>query len=725
MTFKYVTYYNDTMKKRSEREKTEVQPLTGKGKLFATLLIPFAYVIISIMLDVALFAFLGWSFPTAYIFSLALIVLFAALISCIPSRVAQLVIFSVLLSFKAFAVVGMTIAYEFLGEMFALELFRSIREVLSGNEVIEFNSWGPVITVIALVGAFVAFGIFIAVKYKRHRAGYGLKQIIAAVCIVAMCITTWGIAYMALPEHDNTLTANQANKRFALNTFNMNRHFYLQSFGMTLFLTRNIIEVINLGPFFTVQGLYEGHLSPELRENTPLEHMLNQDYNLIMFMLEAIELDAINPFLTPNLWRIKSMSTWVDGYYATERTSFTEYTALTGSGLRGNEMHRDFHHVYVPHALPNIFRRAGHDQVAAFHNFQRSFYRRDQMFVPHGLGFHRLFCMDSYPGTQTHSVMEHNSDREMFETMINDMVPKNQTFFSYILNVGSHAPHFISRAVFPNGNTNNSLGLGTVPQFQRAFNEVYEMLPLMQRLYPRLNGNASERRGVMAYLTTIRDLDIGIGIMLDRLETTPDHRFPGKFLIDTTAMVLFSDHYNYVTNMYEGNNGQGLLSRGQQSGLIGDRLPFIIFNPRDTQTRGLEQSPGAVNPATFELGHISYIGNRIERFMSNLDIYRTITHLFNIRTSDKFTLGVSVFEPNSYSVGVGFSSGWFWGVCLTTNRHFRTRDMINFGGVRPCNRTMEIFLSQVNTQLATMLATRPFFENNSFWNSQARHYRFW
>jgi len=715
--------------------------------LAAALLIPLLYVVASVFFDIILFIMLGWSFPSAYWFSLFLIVTLALIVSTIPARWIQIAIFGSFLAFNAIAVVGNNIAYDQLGELFVLENFRAFNEIMAGNEASSVSSVGSIVLVASVWLAFLAGVIFSAYKLRKHRAGYRWKGVVATTSMILIIFGTFALNIVLLPDLYDDLKDNRTNNRFTFTNFNFNRFHYLMTFGPSMFYARNLAEIIGLGPMLTDGGLYRLYDfdagNPTL-ENAPLEFQLGPDYNLIMLMMETIELDSINPFLTPNLWRLKEHSTWVNGYYAMERTCFTEYVSLTGTHLRGMEMWSSFRNVNVSPSLPHIFRREEFDQIGGFHNFRRNFYRRDIMFSPYRLGF--CFIRDmTYYDAPLYTAFELNSDSLLFDTMIEDIAPENKRFFSYVLNVGTHAPHFGSRAVFPLVQGGRLVFdeygrnvLTSVPQYSQSLEDVLEMEDKLSYFYPRLNsGNNIERNAIIAFLTTMRDYDKGIGILIEHLENTPDFvRDPtgNTYLIDTTALVLYSDHFNYVaTNNRLNNNRGGFLSRTMQDQLLGERLVFMIYNPSDYQVRSrpslLDTLPTHEFNYETKIMHdngdgTKGIGRRIDRFMGISDIYRTVTHLFDIQTSDRFTLGRSVLDPNSYSIGIGFVTGIYFGLCFTTGEQFTTRDLITFRGTRPCDNTMAVFRQRITTSMATMLHLVSFFERNSFVREPASQYVF-
>jgi len=276
--------------------------------------------------------------------------------------------------------------------------------------------------------------------------------------------------------------------------------------------------------------------------------MLDSNYNLIMLMMETGEYNAINPVLTPNLEQLKEMSTWVDGYYSTERTCFTEYASLTGSYAMGNEMWRDYPNTDVTQSLGSVFRRAYEAkgtpyQIGGFHTYDAEFYGRENMFTPdhYGFDFIRDISDPRYGGNTINKAFNTNSDYTMFDTMQEDIAPSDGTsFLSWVLGVSTHCPHFNSENVWYNkdGQIESS--------FPESLAEITEpeTYQALEDLYPKLkNGDATEKLACMSFLVGIREYDRGIGVLLDHLR---GNNANGVDLLKNTAIVLYSDHYDYM-----------------------------------------------------------------------------------------------------------------------------------------------------------------------------------
>jgi len=443
-----------------------------------------------------------------------------------------------------------------------------------------------------------------------------------------------------------------------------------------------------------------------------------------MLMMEGIENAAINPTLTPNIWSIKEMSTSVDGYYGIEKTTQTEQLALTGANTLGQEVYLSYSNVTMPQALPSIFAREGYDSVSAFHDYKKDFYNRNVMFSPDVMGFKNFYNEEDY-GQTPQDQLPTNSDLLMFSSLVDKMAPSDESFFSYILNVATHGSHFdlgASVIDYKLDDTGNRIQdkwghwLFTSDLYPEALSDIYANYDEFAKLYPKLTiGNDDERMALFRYCIETNEYDRGIGVLLNYLEKTPDlkHDLTGKtMLINTTALVFYTDHYVYTDYQHPANPGGSVFGDNNNTSPVGEKLPFIIYNPRDTDAR--------TNPKT------------ITRFTSNMDIYPTVCDLFGINTSRKFTFGYSVFDPQSMdsSLGMTILTSTFFGFsyepgkAYNTGTPYSTKDFDTFSGDRPTDNAITHAEQQAAVMLQTAASIKSFYSTNTMKDQEDAYYYF-
>jgi hypothetical protein len=678
-----------------------------KRTFFGVLLIPLAYILTEFLLDFALFAIIGIPFPKYWATSFLLVLVIALIIACIPSRGSQITIFSFIILCRAITTVGNLVAYENLGEIFILETLRSFRELLGAADAARYDGTWHFILVGLIVAAFVFTCAVSKIKFRRQRPGFPPNSVAAVLAIVIIISTGIIVQFRQHEKNAASMTNLERliDEHYSITDFS-NRSRALYSFGSPLFYCNNLMSIIGLKnttvDATAVKPSTGGWEDVAYYGN--YEHKLDKNYNLIMLMFETGEYNGIDPVLTENLWKLRGMSSWSDEYYSIERTAFSEYISLNGIQAMGAEMWRDYTNVNQTVSLPNIFRRAWENddipfQIGGFHTFEKEFYNRDLLFKAHINGMDFMRDMETYHLPVNDTTLAANSDAKFVAAALNDIAPTNKRFMSYFLNVSTHAPHFNAKFLRHEGDTYTS-------DFPESLAFVLSHFDTLAEKYPKMkSSNRDIADAAIAYVVSLREYDTAIGILLNHLESTG--------LIDKTAIVLYGDHYDYVSyaNMYNPERGS-LLSNNNIESPIGEKLAFMVYNPRDKITGGE--------------------GRKIDGFMANNDIYKTVCHLFDVQTNKNFTLGNSILarinNPTPpISVGIAFYKGQFFGTDIDDpSIHWSTRDFKTYetnNGVQPSQKTIRAAKARMETYAGTIFKTRPYFQSNYFREDRRCYYQ--
>lgn len=234
------------------------------------------------------------------------------------------------------------------------------------------------------------------------------------------------------------------------------------------------------------------------------------DYNLIVLCAEAFSTAALDPELTPTLYRMAHEGFVFNHYYNSfpNNTTDGEYALCMGllpDKTRGKTASSFYasRNSYLPMALGNIFSEQRALQGRAYHNHIGSFYGRS---LTHpNMGYKCKFARNGMSFTTSWPT----SDLEMMEQSIPDYLGQEQ-FLAYYMTFSGHMEY------------NRSVN----PMAQRNYNLVRD-LPYSEAAKCYLSGNI-ELEKAMAYL-------------MERLEEAG--------VADHTAIVLAGDHFPYgLTN---------------------------------------------------------------------------------------------------------------------------------------------------------------------------------
>lgn len=293
----------------------------------------------------------------------------------------------------------------------------------------------------------------------------------------------------------------------------------------TLIANSNNKEVVSLLEYFkssssTNQNDYTGYF---------------KDKNLIFILAEGFNQIAVDPNLTPTLYKLTHQGFVFNNFYSPVFLSTTggEFQATTG--LIPTQAILKMWKANTPniyYALGNSFNRLNYT-TNAYHDWTYSYYERNKTMPT--LGF------TSYTGCRNGLEKEINckwlpSDIEM----MNVTVPKYDTeekFMTYYITVSGHAPYYMS--------SGNSIALK---------NKSYVVdLPYSN--------------SVKAYLATQIELDKALEVLLNKLETDG--------ILDDIVIALVGDHYPYTLSTDEINE----ISSYEKDGVVEvNHSNFIIWN---------------------------------------------------------------------------------------------------------------------------------------------------
>ena len=233
---------------------------------------------------------------------------------------------------------------------------------------------------------------------------------------------------------------------------------------------------------------------------------LLSDYNLIVLCAESFDTGAIQPEITPNLYRLSQEGILFENYYNSfpNTTTDGEYALMQGlypdttrsKAVSSLYASRDS---YLPFTLGNAFGEQRGFQCWGYHNYEGSYYGRNESHP--NMGYTMRFAGDGMTFTTTWPA----SDLEMMEQSVDDYIGQEQ-FHAYYMTFSGHYKYDVKT---------NALA-------KRNFDAVKD-LPY---------DNTTK-----AYLSCNIELDKAVGYLMERLEQAG--------VADKTAIVIAGDHFPY------------------------------------------------------------------------------------------------------------------------------------------------------------------------------------
>lgn len=242
-----------------------------------------------------------------------------------------------------------------------------------------------------------------------------------------------------------------------------------------------------------------------------------EGYNLIYICAESYCQYAIDPVVTPTLYRLSKGGIVLNNYYNSFKNTTTngEFAFMTGlwpdvsraakNGTAVGSFAQSSKNL-IPFALGNMFKTKGLESLA-YHNYYGHYYRRSTTHP--NLGYVSKF-MKAKSGEEgmTFTTRWPASDYEMMEQSVDEFIDKDQ-FSVYYMTFSGHGPY----------SSDNPMCVKNI----KAVRELTKDRDLSE--------------GARQYLAANMELDKGLEYLVKRLEDA------GK--LDKTLIVLTGDHYPY------------------------------------------------------------------------------------------------------------------------------------------------------------------------------------
>lgn len=318
-----------------------------------------------------------------------------------------------------------------------------------------------------------------------------------------------------------------------------------------------------------------------------------KDKNFILIMAEALEPYAIDPDLSPNLYRLMQESWYFDNFYAPlyyRNTADTEFMVQTGFYPNKNVQLSMERYVdnYFPNTFPRLFNHRDYTAYA-FHNFSDHFYPRET-FHPNALGYERYFGPEALnlitPPAEEREARGHywHSDLEMFENGLPYLL-EEERFFGYFLTVTGHLPYEAERHDFAR-----------------------KHYPTIEAIL-EATGREDIDESLKYYHASQWEFDLAVGYLLDTLEE--------QGLLDDTVIAIFGDHYAYGLSqevIWDYDH-----KKGGESPLDIHKVPLLIYH------QGIE-------PQVFS------------QTFSTIDLLPTFSNMFNLNLDYQQIIGQDAFN---------------------------------------------------------------------------------
>ena len=307
-------------------------------------------------------------------------------------------------------------------------------------------------------------------------------------------------------------------------------------------------------------------------------------YNLVMLVAEGFSPYAIDPVLTPTLYKMQQEGFEFTNFYTPVwgvSTSDGEYTACTDlipkSGVWS--FYRTANNL-MPFCLGNMFKSIGVDQTYAYHNNTASYYHRDLSHPNMGYNYKGI-------GTGVEQYVDKvwpQSDHQMVAGSIDEYLNSEKPFHAYYMTVSGHL-HYTKMGNY---------------QSAKHWDKVKDL-------------SCSET--LKAYYACNIELDLAMEELLRRLNEAG--------VADKTVIAITPDHYPYGLEQGEGDKyalWEEMLGHPVETNFELYKSVFLLY------------CQSTKSPPT------------VEKYCYSVDILPTILNLFGFNYDSRLLMGSDIFS---------------------------------------------------------------------------------
>lgn len=551
--------------------------------------------------------------PTYFVLDLAVFVIVAGIISVLPRKGANAVMY-VFIGLQALINIVNATLYKVFGDIFSFDMMKLGAEAVSAFKL-EFIDFWSILANFALLAGLIVLQVLLDRKMQKEVTLKKLgKRAFKEVCVsLALIVGFSGFYGQTLSFADSEKSARvYASDKYLWD----NQHFKLESyksFGTWGFYYKSLANLIYKNDKLTKKD--KADIKALITSGKQAEDTSATLYgdNLIIIMLESFEWFAIDPYNTPTLWDIKTNSgVSFEKFYGKNKTNVSEDIAILGNMPKDTSMDylaaNDL--LGSDYTLPNMFKQRGYT-VNYFHGYKKSFYDRDK--VNKAMGFDHVYGIeDANISNKSLAFNNWNLDSDVVDAFMDEFIPEDKNFVSFLTTITTHGTYARSNERFSDYYKTYDRNLSEYKTWLKENTDF---------IYPTDKNYQSYLR---QYKCAAMDTDKMVYNVIENLKAKGVH--------DNTTIVLYSDHNCYYQDLCYEIKGT---EKDDYTDIYNYNIPCMIYNPKLTPEQNYN-------------------------FVNTYDIFPTICELYGLPYNTTLTQGYNMFsEDIENSTMVSYLTGIF------------------------------------------------------------------
>ncbi len=320
---------------------------------------------------------------------------------------------------------------------------------------------------------------------------------------------------------------------------------------------------------------------------------LFQNKNLIVIMMESVNDIFINKEYYPNFYKLYNEGWHWENNFSPRNSCSTGNNEMSGmislySIYNTCTANKYKNNTYFE-SIFNLFNDAGYT-TTSMHNYTEAYYYRRKIHTNMGSG--KYYGVEDLNIPYKNEYRNWSSDEDFMNQVINILsdYKKDTKFMTWLTTVSSHQPYGVSS--------------------------------IQGDMYLDLFKDTDYPKDLQRYMSKLKILDNGLGVLLDGLEKLG--------ILDDTVIVLYGDHYPYGLKKDVINE---VLDYDTNIDNDSERVPFVIYNNQQ-------------KPKVFK------------KYTSYVNILPTVANLFNLNYDPRYYVGSDLMADDYNSLVVFADGSW-------------------------------------------------------------------
>lgn len=625
---------------------------TQKTKTYSTnkIIFPILFVVFSVILEIANFLYFGFetssgvrmAFPTYFLIDIAIMCMIAALIFVVHNKIAIQVFFHLFILIQVVIYIVNTTLYGIFGDVLSFDLMKLGNEAKAAFSF-DLIDWGGIFINLGIYAVAIVSSVLL-LKYNKKT--YTIKNFSMPIIAVALFIFIQSIGVCLIELQTSNLklasaqeTEIEGSDEYLWENFQFKLDAYKKFgfFGFYIKGTANILFPHKVDEDEMQE--YVDYIDAGYVPGNNTAPLYNE--NLIVILCESLDSFAINPQLTPTLWKLTQgyNSIYLKNYYARNRTNNSEGITLLGSMPKNISIKEAYNNGYeFDYSLPHLFEMAGNIDAttAYFHCNRLNFYDRHITHKNEGIGFDTLYGHESYTGELDYPKWgQWVTDVDFTATLMDKILPTDGSrFLSFFTSISNHGPWLEEKINFTE----------YYEEFDAKLEKHKEWFTNnTDYIWPEDEKTFNMYRN---YMTGTMDLDRTIAQLIEELEI--------RGLSDNTSILLFADHNAYYHDLTFKIKG---VEKSHIYEVDVNNIPVILYSPSLLTKQGYTEN---------EEGYIQ--GYIVEDFCNTHDFLPTLCDLYGMPYNNNLFHGYSIFsEEIEHSFFASHLGGMFTNKIFSQN----------------------------------------------------------